>query len=205
MTNPVQECGRCGQPFWAINPDGVPLSRCPACAEKLESEPVETDDGPPRFVSLSALPPEKRVPPRHDGCRPGLFIPRRLEEMSGGSAAPLAKTLSPAPPPPLPPALPMPEFPRLGFNCPSCFTVLFVKDPAQYDGRAAPCPYCRVAIMPPRLAPPSPFILIADGPQSDLLPVPRASRWKPFKQNDFSSDAQQTVPTAPADVPVTSG
>jgi hypothetical protein len=83
----------------------------------------------------------------------------------------------------------VPEFPRLGFNCPSCFTVLFIKDPGAYDGRAAPCPYCRVAIMPPRVAPLSPFILVAEAApaQRELPPVPRTSRWKPFKQPDFAA------------------
>jgi hypothetical protein len=49
---------------------------------------------------------------------------------------------------------------RLSFNCPSCFVILVVKEPEKYDGRAAPCPYCGVTILPPRVATHSPFTLV---------------------------------------------
>jgi hypothetical protein len=156
------------------------------------------NDGPPRFVSLSALPPEKRMPPRHDGVRPGMFVPRRLEPLSGAATTPSLKALALKPPSPTPTALEPAGFPRLGFNCPSCFTVLFIKNPAEYDGRAAPCPYCRAAILPPRMAPASPFILIADGSAPEALPAPRLSRWKPFKQKNYSRDSQAMAPAGSA-------
>ena len=218
MSNPVRECGQCGQQFWAINPQGETLSLCPACVARetqweAEGEPETEDEGPPRFVSLSALPPNKRMLPRPDGARRGLFMPRRLEGMSGNPAAPPVKLVPPQPPappppgpPPLPLSLPVAEFPRLGFNCPSCFTVLYIKDPDGYDGRAAPCPYCRVAILPPRMAPPSPFILIAEASSSsELPPVPRTSRWKPFKQNDYSTGSLPVMQTPAGEGLVTAG
>jgi hypothetical protein len=197
MNNPFRECNTCGKSFWGFGADGTSLSHCPACLppSASESEIRTSDDGPPRFVSLSALPPDKRVPPRPDGYRPGLFVPRRLESMSG---APATRPVMPAPlvPPPLPPSeLTLPDIPRLGFNCPACFAILFIKDPEGYDGRAAPCPHCNVTILPPRVAPQSPFILVANpASQGELPSSHRTSRWKPFKQNDFSTDVQ----TAPA-------
>ncbi len=61
---------------------------------------------------------------------------------------------------------------QLGFNCPSCFTILIIKDPASYDGRAAPCPYCSKVIIPPKVAPESPFTLITHGRPLHLATQP---------------------------------
>lgn len=198
------------------------MINCPGCEVALSGEPpppaapaeAGEEDSPPRFVSLSALPPEKRMPPRTDGPRKGLFVPRRLDQLSGVVAARRILPTEPVPaaesataqaipltlespvahpgPQPVHPPVPLPEFPRLGFNCPACFTILYIKDPAGYDGRPAPCPYCRVAILPPRLVPPSPFILIADG-DTQLPPVPKTSRFKPFRVHDFIAAEAQAV------------
>jgi hypothetical protein len=77
------------------------------------------------------------------------------------------------------------ELKKMGFNCPSCYTVLIIKDPDAYDGRPAPCPYCAVRIIPPRIAPDSPFSLISTPPKNPLqeLPAPRQEHWRPFGRN----------------------
>ena len=56
--------------------------------------------------------------------------------------------------------LPPPESRQLGFNCPSCFAVLIIKDLVSYDGRPAPCPTCGIRIQPPQCAPESPFSIV---------------------------------------------
>jgi hypothetical protein len=188
MSSPIRACSICAESFWSIGPEGVVLEVCPVCAALAEPqpEPATEEEGPPRFVSLSALPPDKRMPPRREG-RPGLFVPRRLEQISGGVSVPPMPAMPPVSSPPLPLAPPMPSGPQLGFNCPSCFTVLFIKEPQQYDGRAAPCPYCGVTILPPRVAPPSPFLLVAPAPAGALTPpTSRTSRWKPFRRNEYA-------------------
>jgi hypothetical protein len=61
---------------------------------------------------------------------------------------------------------------QIGFNCPSCLAILIIKQPENYDGQAAPCPNCGVVILPPRVAPPSPFTLLAPASQRGALPPP---------------------------------
>lgn len=189
-SGPIEVCSVCGQSYWSMGVAAENGFACPACqavalpvglAPSAEESRLSER---PRFVSLSALPPEKRLPPRREGTRPGLMVPRRLVEVSISNLHP--PEVSPVPPSPpqgsltaLPP--PLVPVPQLGFNCPSCFTVLIIKDPGAYDGRPAPCPYCRVSILPPRVAQPSPFTLIATPPESpNVLSPPRPSRWKKF-------------------------
>lgn len=60
-----------------------------------------------------------------------------------------------------------------------------------YDGRAAPCPHCGVTILPPRVAPPSPFLLVAPAPTGALAPPgSRTSRWKPFRRNEYADPGE---------------
>jgi|GEM_PF-6489457 len=180
MSSPLRNCSLCNQTFWSTEPPSE-IMICPGCTAISSSTPdpgfQDADSAAPlRFVSLSALPPEKRVPPRRDGTRPGLMVPRRLAQMSG-------------PPPLEPPRQGSVSQPqdllherRLGFNCPSCFVVLVIKDPDQYDGRAAPCPSCGIAILPPRLAVQSPFTLISPPlpPATPLLGSIRTRQPKTF-------------------------
>ena len=180
MSSPLRNCSLCNQTFWSTEPPSE-VTACPGCSAMTDTTPhpglveLSADFGEhPRFVSLSALPPEKRVPPRRDGTRPGLMVPRRLAQISG----------SPSPEPPRQEAVPSPQNllqeRRLGFNCPSCFVVLIIKEPDQYDGRAAPCPSCGVAILPPRLAVQSPFTLISPPLPPPLPPTPRARQPRAF-------------------------
>ncbi len=61
---------------------------------------------------------------------------------------------------PGPVMLPDPAARQLGFNCPACFAVLVIKEPATYDGRPAPCPTCGNRILPPQCVPESPFSIV---------------------------------------------
>lgn len=207
MSNPLRACDHCGQSFWSAG-GHAPDNACPACQQVARIAPEQaspvapgSEDARdrPRFVTLSALPPEKRVLPRNDGTRPGLMVPRRLTEMRGHApslpvAPPRAETAPvrpeplvppvveppvPVAPPPVQPPVPLAANRQLGFNCPSCYTVLVIKDPGSYDGRAAPCPYCAVTIIPPRIAPPSPFTLVGSASTSaGALPAPRSGKWQ---------------------------
>lgn len=139
---------------------------CPACdrraviaereAAAQEFESSQEARGDKRFVSLSALPENQRVPSKR-----GLPMGRSLREQ----AAPQSMLPSPAPAPQPPVPIPPRDARQLGFNCPSCFMVLIIREPSVYDGRAAPCPSCGAVIMPPRLAPANPFsIVMRSGP-----------------------------------------
>ena len=212
---PIRMCSVCGQSYWSM---GAPASECEACPSCMGAampagvanpadETQESEPERPRFVTLSALPPEKRLPRRRDGTRPGLTVPRRLAEKCGLPPANLEPPPSPSPPvrdstsPPAlhaaPVSVPLVTLRQLGFNCPSCFTVLVIKDPENYDGRAAPCPCCFVSIMPPRIAPPSPFTLVERPPPvaADAPPPGRPSRWKTFgpHRNDSAVRADAHV------------
>jgi len=183
MSSPIRACSNCGESFSLVGPEGAIQEVCPVCAAPAVPEPhAESNrDDPPRFVSLSELPPDKRMPPRRDH-RPGLFEPRRFEEMAGGVVAPPAPSLpAVSSPQPMPPAPPMPSGPQLRFNCPSCFTVLLINEPQQYDGHAAPCPHCGVTILPPRvaLADPLPLVSPADAPAD--APAPPSLRDLPVE------------------------
>ncbi len=114
-----------------------------------------------RFSPLSALPPDRRLPPRREG----------------GPAGPMTATTGA--PQIAPRALPgadsgkqLSRIKQLGFNCPSCLAILIIKQPEQYDGQAAPCPNCGVSILPPRIAPASPFVLLSSPQQAPLAPMP---------------------------------
>jgi hypothetical protein len=56
----------------------------------------------------------------------------------------------------------------LSFDCPACSVVLVIREPEAYDGAAAPCPHCRVQILPPRIV----YATAA----FDLHPIPGLSR-----------------------------
>lgn len=209
-SGPIQVCTVCGQSYWST---GVPAENgfaCPACQGAAIPvlgcppfvEPREIQPERPRFVSLSALPLDQRLPRRRDGTKPGPVVPRRLAEVSTTNLPPP----DPLPEPPVPhlasPVCPTPEpkplgaARQLGFNCPSCFTVLVIKNPDTYDGRAACCPYCSVTILPPRIAQPSPFTLVATPQTGDgTLPPPRPSRWRRFgrHQSEGSSPLDEEV------------
>lgn len=93
--------------------------------------------------------------------------------------------------------------PQLGFNCPSCFAVLFIRNPSDYDGQAAPCPHCRMLIFAPRMAPVSPFVLVAPSPaalpqlcessQAVHQDEDRSGKWKPFRRHDYGSPGRMSV------------
>ena len=112
-----------------------------------------------RFAPLSALPPDKRLPMRRtDAPAPPAD--------QGQSPRPQPRSL-----PGNPEVKPVP-YKQIGFNCPSCLAILIIKQPENYDGQAAPCPSCGVVILPPRIAPPSPFTLLAPASQRGALPPP---------------------------------
>ena len=117
-----------------------------------------------RFAPLSALPPDRRLPPRRAG------------ETAGPMAPPTAPPqIAPRQLPGLPqpsPAKQLSRITQIGFNCPSCLAILIIKQPEQYDGQAAPCPNCGVSILPPRIAPTSPFVLLSPPQQSSISPMP---------------------------------
>ncbi|HEX2750051.1 MAG TPA: hypothetical protein VHM91_18735 [Verrucomicrobiales bacterium] len=144
----------------------------------------------PRFISLSALPPGNRLPSRNIRPRAaGLKVPKRLQDTTENGA--LSRTETRIRPVPIAlPERPVPReaFPQepkqLGFNCPSCYTILIIKDPESYDGRAAPCPYCAVNIVAPRIAKPTPFTLVTvPAPAPKELPEERQDHWRPFGKN----------------------
>ena len=111
-----------------------------------------------RFAALSSLPEGQRLPTRRDvplakhlrqDQRAAQEV-REQEEVALRLRGPVTTPVL------LPPA----ESRQLGFNCPACFMVLIIKDPATYDGRPAPCPTCGTRIQPPQCAPESPFSIV---------------------------------------------
>jgi hypothetical protein len=135
-----------------------------------------------RFASLSSLPDAGRLRPKRD-----------LSPVRQARAQERARAAAPTPPPapaalshPRPTAMPVgpvlrpvvlpaPAARQLGFNCPSCFSVLIIKDPASYDGKPAPCPTCGSRILPPRCVPDSPFSIV----QRHQSPAPARSSLLP--------------------------
>ena len=118
-----------------------------------------------RFAPLSAQPEGKGLPSRRDQAGPALspstsISPRQLPGVPHSTAARQTQ----------PTALPAPQDKQLGFNCPSCLTILIIKQPQSYDGQAAPCPHCGVVILPPRIASPSPFTLLSSAGTPTALP-----------------------------------
>jgi hypothetical protein len=191
MIPPLCACHRCGQTFWSMGASEPYGNFCPACRpvypEPVPVRPREPEQAVHRFVSLSSLPPDKRLPGRNEALRTGLKVPRRLQETASEAPPPAAAEEQP----PLPPQALQPvvevvprELHKMGFNCPSCYTVLIIKDPGAYDGRPAPCPYCAVRIIPPRIAPDSPFTLLATPSEAlSELPQARQNHWRPFGKN----------------------
>lgn len=195
MSNLTRDCTICGQAFWSVPSQSDAPAVCSECAEISASGEAQEGEKPaerPRFVALSALPPDKRLPPRRTGTvqspspaqspsnagtpsapvMAGSTLPAPSRAENSRETAPSLPLSAPVRPLPVPPealtgpraSVPVPATPaslrQIGFNCPSCFTVLVIKDPSSYDGRAAPCPYCAVTILPPRVAPPSPFTVL---------------------------------------------
>ena len=198
MNQPLRTCLSCRRSFWSGGARTEEIY-CPACQQEEglpgESVPVMLSGSTAvrdtlRFVALSALPPENRHPVRKGGGRPGLRVPRRLmavrpkpveSDDSGEAMAPPAVR-----------SLPLSTYRQLGFNCPSCYTVLVIKDPENYDGRAAPCPYCAVNIMPPRIAPSSPFTLVSS-PVHTPAALPGRSRSREEAMDDGSASRHPTT------------
>jgi hypothetical protein len=115
-----------------------------------------------RFAPLSALPPDKRLPPRRGSAPvPGAPPPQAPTHIAPrevpGQAHPN-------------PSRQLSKIKQIGFNCPSCLAILIIKQPENYDGQAAPCPNCNVVILPPRIAPATPFSLL--GPPTPSAPYP---------------------------------
>lgn len=103
-----------------------------------------------RFAALSTLPEGRRLPTRRD-----VPLAKHLRQEPNPAEAP-----PPAAPESLAMQLPPAASRQLGFNCPSCFAVLIIKDPVTYDGRPAPCPTCGIRIQPPQCVPESPFSIV---------------------------------------------
>jgi hypothetical protein len=129
-------------------------------ASTVATAPLRPPTG--RFAPLSALPPDKRLPPRRD-----TYEAQRQQEQAQAQQA-LAPTAPPAIAPRerpgtahANPARQLMSVKQIGFNCPSCLAILIIKQPENYDGQAAPCPNCAVVILPPRIAPTTPFALSA--------------------------------------------
>lgn len=123
-------------------------SNFPEAGHAPTSSTVPKPVGHPRFAPLSALPPDQRLPDRRSEVSP--------------AAAPSG--LGPRQLPGVPSAKPVVGLStkQIGFNCPSCMAILIIKQPAMYDGGAAPCPGCGVSILPPRIAASSsPFTLLS--------------------------------------------
>ena len=118
----------------------------------------------PRFAPLSALPPERRLPPRRGSQPAGPTPPPPPQQIAPRE---LPGTAHPNP------AKQLSKIKQIGFNCPSCLAILIIKQPENYDGQAAPCPNCSVVILPPRIAPASPFTLL--GPPNPAAPYPPAA------------------------------
>lgn len=113
-----------------------------------------------RFAALSSLPEGLRLPPKRDVVA---ARHQRAAMPSADLALEVPMTLPPQKQTILPPApvmLPAAPERQLGFNCPACFVVLIIRDPASYDGQPAPCPTCGCRILPPRRMPESPFTLV---------------------------------------------
>src|SRR4026208_2108133 len=89
QSSPLCLCSVCSQTFWSIGP-GSARSICPGCSPEVMAQGRNPfpEDAPPasqaQFVSLSALPPEKRFLQRKGGsCPPKLLVPRRLAQVCG--------------------------------------------------------------------------------------------------------------------------
>ena len=108
-----------------------------------------------RFAALSTLPEGRRMPTRRD-----VPLAKHLRQEQRHPASPVPEAPEILPPASAPVLMPPAESRQLGFNCPACFAVLIIKDPATYDGRPAPCPTCGIRIQPPQRVPESPFSIV---------------------------------------------
>lgn len=162
-------------PPWAGQMGGIPeSSSSPAPIKPTWREPGSGAAGK-RFAALSTLPAGQRLPAKR--AQP---LAKHLREDLAAKAA--AEALPQpesglAPRYPTPPSVVLPQSVerQLGFNCPSCFAVLIIRDPANYDGSPAPCPTCGVRIIPPRCLPDSPFTLVRPARNLPALPAPGAN------------------------------
>ncbi len=160
-----------------------PLHQDTGQGEALDTPPWESPDlllggrghsplAGRRFAALSSLPEGLRLPPKRD------VIPARhqratLPSCELGLEGPMTPPPQPAALlPPAPVMLPAAQERQLGFNCPACFVVLIIRDPASYDGQPAPCPTCGCRILPPRRMPDSPFTLVHRHPDAPASPWP---------------------------------
>ncbi|MDB6069367.1 MAG: hypothetical protein JWL81_538 [Verrucomicrobiales bacterium] len=167
-------------PPWAGMDGGNPgAPAAPAAIKPTWRDPGSGAAGK-RFAALSTLPAGQRLPVKR-----AVPLAKHLREDQAARAAaeegpaPQPETPSslaqryPTPPPVAAPvALPASTDRQLGFNCPSCFAVLIIRDPAHYDGSPAPCPTCGVRIIPPRCLPDSPFTLVRPARNIPALPPP---------------------------------
>jgi DNA-directed RNA polymerase subunit RPC12/RpoP len=156
---------RIGTPPWA----GLAAM---AAASGRQMAPMEGR----RFAALSSLPEALRLPPKRDTPPARHQRPAAPPSPQPGSEIPAQPVL-----PPPSRQLPASSAQQLGFNCPSCFTVLIIKEPATYDGRAAPCPTCGIRILPPQRVPDSPFSIVhrSDGFPQLAGQAPRPGRMPP--------------------------
>ena len=132
-------------------------------------------------MALSALAPEERLP-----AAGSAVLPRRVEARRQPGGVKVVSRVLPAPSQEAPGGARVragsAASHSLGFNCPSCFTVLVIREPELYDGRPAPCPHCGVVIMAPRVAPPQPFrVEVAGREETAIRSALRSSRWKPLR------------------------
>lgn len=162
-------------PPWASQmPDSAGSSSIPAPIKPTWREPGSGAAGK-RFAALSTLPAGQRLPAKR--AQP---LAKHLREDQAAKAAaeaqpPTESGLAHRYPTPPTMALPQAVDRQLGFNCPSCFAVLIIRDPANYDGSPAPCPTCGVRIIPPRCLPDSPFTLVRPARNLPALPSPGAN------------------------------
>ena len=120
-----------------------------------------------RFAALSTLPEGLRLPPRRN-----VPLAKHLRQEAELPALPESPPATDSVPGSVPMLLPAAETRQLGFNCPACFAVLIIKDPATYHGSPAPCPTCGTRIQPPQCVPESPFSIV-----HRTAPVPMPMRW----------------------------
>jgi hypothetical protein len=159
-TQPTQTPG-----YASVLPPGHPSSATPpqpSFGEGFGSVSPAPGFENARFAPLSALPPEKRLPPRRGTPGP----PVAATQSTQIAPRELPGIVHPNP------ARQISRIKQIGFNCPSCLAILIIKQPEHYDGQAAPCPNCNVVILPPRIAPASPFTLLGGPNSSAPYPPP---------------------------------
>ncbi len=184
MNIETRSCNACGESY-GISSGGNGTERgdlCPGCRKPLiPTGPAVLTLPRLKFAGLKELSPEKPLRPRV------VYRPQPVAKTSARAAMPVPPVLPPAPLPSRESSITaLPNDGRqMGFNCPSCYTVLIIKDPQNYDGRPGPCPFCMAVIIPPRMAPASPFTLVsmppAPPPKENPAALPATVR--PFGRN----------------------